>query len=852
MFKSVFKSGIRGTYNVSDNASFSTELWAIYPAKHKQTGKMVSVFIFDKPRFETQVNRICNLSSNTRNPKQIVAEYYQQIRTELSNLTKLKHPQILALLEVMEETKLKFLFVSEPVTANLETVDLTAETLLSIQKGLLELSKGLQFLHDRCSIIHMNIQPSAVFVNTQGDWKLSGFKFLQNLNEMTPLDRENFYIMNSSSVVEFADHNLNFTAPELILDSAGSRLSTANDMWSLGMLIFYLYNKGDFMINCFEMNSLTEFKTEFRKFEQKFYNHRTSDLKYMFKEVPESLWAIMSQLLARYPNDRLSISQFIDSDFFDGSLIKMMWFIDEFATKTVVEKIVFLDGLLGHSELLLQLPSTFRNSKLLPLLVNSIKSEISLLPTKKLDLDTDAFLSKSLLLVFAIGEPLSNLSFQDRIYNELLDTTKTKKSESPFLKLFLISVKIRLAVISNTSLFLKKLQQKQTIDLMKEVPNLCVTATHNDIDQQADQIKLQDTYLSNLSLVIELFDFPYIKNTLFPLICQVFKTTTILSTKIQTINTFDMLIDKKIIDKVIVNDQLLPVLENLKSRDKRIVGAVINFFVRLSNSHHIILELDVLVDKIFGQCLRLVFGCLDCSKGEFKDMMSSLDKIKDVLIQEKLETLNDTPRDPKKENFSTLINTARVREKAEEPTIRGAVLRPTSTSPSPMPATPITPQQANIPQSKPLKLTPSTETQGLRFGATSSSSNKQADNLVSKLRLSQEHSNSKERTVEPQSVGNRNPTPTQTTTLDWSSAETSFNSALVTTKSSVLKPQNIPATPQVSSWAPMTSSPAPNLKLPPGFSANILTPNSTGPNPAPGSGTAPAKTQNTSNLLDFL
>ena len=76
-----------------------------------------------------------------------------------------------------------------------------------------------------------------MFVNKQGDWKLGGFKFLQNLNEISPLERENFYIMNNSSVVPFANLNLNFTAPELIVDSH-TKLDFANDIWSLGQMIF--------------------------------------------------------------------------------------------------------------------------------------------------------------------------------------------------------------------------------------------------------------------------------------------------------------------------------------------------------------------------------------------------------------------------------------------------------------------------------------------------------------------------------------------------------------------------------------------------------------------------------------
>lgn len=182
MFKSVFKTGIRSTYNVSENASFHTELWAVYPAKHRLTGKAASVFIFDKTKFETLVQRMCSQSPNTTNPRLIISECYELIKKEVSKLTKLKHPQILTVLEVLEETRLKFIFATEAVVANLVTLDLNKEDELSIQKGLLEVSKGLQFLHNFCSTIHLNLQPSSVFVTSLGDWKLAGFKFLQNLN----------------------------------------------------------------------------------------------------------------------------------------------------------------------------------------------------------------------------------------------------------------------------------------------------------------------------------------------------------------------------------------------------------------------------------------------------------------------------------------------------------------------------------------------------------------------------------------------------------------------------------------------------------------------------------------------
>lgn len=856
MFKSVFKSGIRGIYNVSDNASFQTDMWSVYPAKHKQTGKVVSVFIFDKTKFESAVHRLCSQSPNTKNPKMIISECYEIVKFEVSQLTKLKHPQILTIIEVLEETKLKFLFASEQVVSNLATLDTLKEDELSIQKGLLEVSKGLQFLHNYCSIIHLNIQPLSVYVNAQGDWKLAGFKFLQNLNELSPLERENFYIMNNSSIVPFANLNLNYTAPELIVDSSSQRLSTANDMWSLGLLVFFLYNKGDTLINCFDQNSPSDFKSEFRKFEQKFYNHHPSELRYLLKEVPESLSVILTQLLARYPNDRLNVDQFIDSDYFNGSLIKMMWFIDEFSTKTMEDKLVFLEGLLGQGDnLLSQFPSTFRNSKLLPLLVDVITSELALLSNKKLNSDTNKLLSDSLLVVLKIGEDLSSLSFQDRIYGPLLSNVKPRKADaSPLTKLAKSSVKMRLALVDNMPVLLKKLQAKQFTDTVKELGDLCLTFAPTEVDLQQDQIQLQDTFLANLSLVAEMFDFPYMKNTLLPMLCLVFKTTTVLSTKLQTLSTFQMLIDKKVIDKVIVVEQLLPVIENLKSRDKRIVSHVLQFFVQLSQSDHISLDLEVAVDKVLVQCFRLAFGCSDCNKNEFSDMMKSITAIQSSLTDRKLATLSEGST-AHVTSFDSIINTpllrhANVDEIKKAPQLKPMALGNNQQKPPP-PQKDVT-RRTIVPQ-KTEQLR--SQNAPLSFGATSSRSNAINHTVTSGVGSFGQQNNDDEEFQDFQD-GSLAPAGN----IDWSAAKTPTrinaplygqhtNSLLFgQTGSSQVGHKTatalfgLPLQPQT--MGGNQPKPTSLVKYPPGFNANIvLTPNPTD--------SAQPKSSNL-DLLDFL
>lgn len=784
MFKSIFKTGIRAVYNVLENPSFVSEPWYIYPAKHKTSGQTASVFIFDKSKFEAQVHRICASGSNTKNPKVIISECYEILKYEVSQLAKLKHPQILTIFEVLEETKLKFLFVSEQVTDNLLTVNVTKDLdELSIQKGLLQVTKGLQFLHNYCQIVHLNLQPSSIYINSQGDWKLGGFRFLQNMNEISPLERDNFYIMNNSSVVPFANLNLNFTAPELIIDSQ-LKLDVANDMWSLGCIIFYVYNNAESLLNCFDANSISDYKTEFRKFENKFYNHRPNELKYLLKNVPDKLYNVFGQILARHPHDRMSIDQFINLDFFNGSMIKAMWFVDEFSTKSVGEKLVFMRGLLEtdvntNKTLLEQFPPSFKNLKLLPLMIELIISELNVLNSKQIDSDIDEAISHALTITLLVGSKLSSLTFQDRIYEYLLkDESKVKKSnqKDTFNKLIGASVKIRLTLVENMSILVAKLNEKQLSALIKQSLTLFLTSAPTEATQQQEQIKLQESFLHQMQLFIDKLDFPYIKNTLIPMICQVFKTTTILSTKLTTVETFGMLVDRKIIDKMIVCDQLLPILQNLKSRNKKIIDAVLNFFVKLCDSEHISLELDSIVESVLPQCFKLAFGCNECSKAEFKTYMKMVNKIQTTITESKINSLPAQVRDETStslaSNFESLINTQRINEGNKDNITKAPqsknIMQPTK-RPEVKPSASSTPASRST-TATPLVLKPKQKPapkKPLSFGAVNSNTNTNNTALLNTLQGTYNKSPEGKEPEDDEFDEFQNAEVIQTTSLNW-------------------------------------------------------------------------------------
>ncbi|KAG5421702.1 ppk32 [Candida metapsilosis] len=891
-----FKTGIRATYNVSDNPSFVSEPWTVYPAKHKSTSRIVSVFIFDKSKFEAQVHRMCQMSSLAANssPKKVIKECYELVKFEVHQLNKLRHPQVLTTLEPLEETKTKFIIVTESVASNLNTASQKDLDELSIQKGLLQVAKGLQFIHSQCNIIHLNIQPSSIFINNQGDWKLAGFAFLKNLNEISPQERDNFYIMNTSSFIPFANLNLNYTAPELIVDPQ-PKLDFANDIWSFGMLIFYLYNydECDSLIHLQDTNSIQDYKHEFRKFESKFYSHRgsPSELRYILKKVPEKLYPLFPQLLARYPYDRMRLDQFIDSDFFNGTIIKAMWFIDEFTTKTIDEKLVFMRGLLKfdpttQSDLISQFPSAFRSSKILPLLIGQLINELTVLDdTVAIDPNVDELISLSLELVMVISKSMSGLTFQDRVYNVLLkdssslsekvydvvfkDEAKSKKLKT-FTKLINASVKTRLTLIKNLNVLQEKTNDKQFMSFIKTILDLVFTLAAKEQDQKEVQIELQETFLDYIPKFVDKIEFSYMKNTMFPLLMKIFQATSVFSTKLKILNTFEKFVDAKAIDKIIINEQFLPVTKSLKNREEEIVIRILKFFERIVLSEDMNLDLKMLVDSIIPQSYTFSFECIDCDQKEFRSFMTIINKIQKAMTEKKLAQLPERhmngraatgtgPRQTGKPNFETLLESQAIKEPEKpEAAPKSQVMQPTrknssSTRPTSSRSTALKPTRSKPTTSAsrptPINLTQSTP---LRFGATNE--NKTAtSNLFDGLKSTYDRPAYHDEVDDDdfddfQSANAVNTKSRSGKKINWTSEADKMKSLPTT-----------PLSPN-SNEKPVTSSFHAGNNYPPGFNSSVLAPTGGTLVPNRSSTTSPPQSRNSSantsginaDLLDLL
>lgn len=193
-----FTSNINSNYILSPQPTSTSGAWRIHDAKKKSTGHAVSVFIFDRKSLDPPASGSLSLrsSSSSSGLKAVQEEVVERLKREASFLAKLRHPAILELVEPVEETRSGGLqFVTEQVTGSLGhalkekdeaernagrggryTVDDGQGGLkrreveideLDIQKGLLQIAKGLEFLHESAGLTHCNLTPESVYINAK-------------------------------------------------------------------------------------------------------------------------------------------------------------------------------------------------------------------------------------------------------------------------------------------------------------------------------------------------------------------------------------------------------------------------------------------------------------------------------------------------------------------------------------------------------------------------------------------------------------------------------------------------------------------------------------------------------------
>jgi SCY1-like protein 2 len=394
-----FSSNISANYTISSNPTSIAGAWKVFDGKNKKTGKVVSVFVFDRKSLEPSAGSGFRSRSNGSTKRKIFDEVVERLKKEASSLARLRHPNILELAEPIEDTKNGgLMFATEPITNTLagllnnqdgqdrgrsrhssyygdgqESKEESEIDELEIQKGLLQVAKGLEFLHESAGLVHGNLTPEAIYINAKSDWKLSGLAFCgppDVSNTTTPstappiaLSELLYYDPRLPRTVQL---NLDYTSPDFVMDS---NISSGADMFSLGLLMLALYNSPH--ESPLHTNSNV---TTYKKIFSTSSTVPTSSNNFLCnKELPHSLkFDVLPRLITRRPATRMSAKEFQESKFFDNILVSAIRFLESLPAKTPHEKSQFLRGL---PRVLEQFPKSVLDKKVLPALLEETKDK---------------------------------------------------------------------------------------------------------------------------------------------------------------------------------------------------------------------------------------------------------------------------------------------------------------------------------------------------------------------------------------------------------------------------------------------------------------------------------------------
>lgn len=438
-----FSSNISSNYSIAPQPSCTAGPWKIFDAKKKGKGSttLVSVFVFDKKSLESSGGGLGG-RSGAASLKRVHEEVLERLKKEASSLARLRHPSILELAEPVEETRNGgLMFATEPVTASL--AGLLAERddqerssgvggrssryvveseqgarkrreleldELEIQKGLLQIAKGLEFLHQSAGLLHANLTPDAILVNPKSDWKISGLAFSASLTDMTSSLSE--VLNHDPRLPPHVQLNLDFSSPDFVMDA---NATYSADMFSLGLLIIALYNSPH-RSPLDTHGSLSSYK---RLFSSSSSVPTQNNNFLSAAPLPRDLaTGLLPRLITRRPAQRLNATEFQQAQYFDNILVSTIRFLDAFPAKTPNEKTQFMRGL---PRIMPQFPKSVLEKKILPVLLDQMK-------------DRD-LLAVILQNVFAIitAMPTGKRVFTDNVIPRLRDiflTTPAAKTTS--------------------------------------------------------------------------------------------------------------------------------------------------------------------------------------------------------------------------------------------------------------------------------------------------------------------------------------------------------------------------------------------------------------------------------------
>ncbi|XP_034487281.1 SCY1-like protein 2 [Drosophila innubila] len=572
-------------------------MWKVYNGHKKSTKQEVSVFVFEKKCLERW----------SKDDRETMLE---TLRRGVQQLTKIRHPHVLTVQHPLEESRDSLAFATEPVFASLANVvgdSVRSDRKLydvEIRHGLLQLFDGLQFLHNDAKIVHRNISAETIVINKNRSWKLFGFDFCIANQPSTNGTAHWPCREHSTSLHVLAQPSLEYTAPELALNSINTPDS---DLFSLGVLIFTIYSG----------KPLKMFGSDYSGFRR--YANELNQRKYpAMNTVPNELTESLKALLHPSASLRPKLHELKQIAYFQDVGVKTLSYLDSLYQWDNLQKSKFYKGL---PQIIPTLPHRVNLHSILPYLIKEFVNS-PMIP----------FVLPNVLL---IAEMSSQREYCDHIL--------------PHLKpIFKLTDPIQILLI-----FMQKMDLLLKLTPAEEVKQSVLPLLYRSLE--CDMPQIQELCLGVLPTFSTLIDYNAMKNAVIPRIKKLCLHSNNVSVKVNCLISIGKLLEN--LDKWLVLDEILPFLQLIQSREPAIVMAIIGIYkIAMTNT-----KLGITKDVMAHKCIPFLVP-LSVENGltiaQFNTIITLIKEMLGRVEQEqreKLQQLSTIQRDNKPKEASEIL-----------------------------------------------------------------------------------------------------------------------------------------------------------------------------------------------------
>ncbi|XP_057613875.1 SCY1-like protein 2 isoform X6 [Chionomys nivalis] len=508
--------------------------WKIFHGTKKSTKQEVAVFVFDKKLID-------------KYQKFEKDQIIDSLKRGVQQLTRLRHPRLLTVQHPLEESRDCLAFCTEPVFASLANVlgnwenlppsispDIKDYKLYDVETkyGLLQVSEGLSFLHSSVKMVHGNVTPENIILNKSGAWKIMGFDFC--ISSSNPSEQEpNFPCKEwDPNLPSLCLPNPEYLAPEYILSVS---CETASDMYSLGAVIYAVFNKGK---PIFEVNKQDIYKSFSRQLDQLSRLGSSS-----LTSIPEEVREHVKLLLNVTPTVRPDADQMTKIPFFDDVGAVTLQYFDTLFQRDNLQKSQFFKGL---PKVLPKLPKRVTVQRVLPCLTSEFVNP-----------DMVPFVLPNVLL---IAEECTKEEYVKLILPELGPVFKQQEPVQASNMILLI--------------FLQKMDLLLTKTPPDEIKNSVLPMVYRALE--APSIQIQELCLNIIPTFANLIDYPSMKNALIPRIKNACLQTSSLAVRVNSLVCLGKILEY--LDKWFVLDDILPFLQQIPSKEPAVLMGILGIY----------------------------------------------------------------------------------------------------------------------------------------------------------------------------------------------------------------------------------------------------------------------------------